>query len=89
MPHKFDRKKTKFRRFVQQIRLFLRLHPSTYPDEFTKVGFVNTLLSDIALSWFVSLLEKKLICSIILKHLWHNFSLHLEKAIEQRLLKQR
>jgi hypothetical protein len=30
---KFDGTRSKFRDFVQQVNLFLRLHPSHYPDD--------------------------------------------------------
>ena len=58
MPDKFDGTRTNFRGFVQQVRLYLRLYPSRYPDEFTQVAFIGTLLSGNARSWFAPLLEK-------------------------------
>jgi hypothetical protein len=44
--------------FVQHINLFLRLHPSRYPDDSTQVAFIGSLLSGSALSWFTPFLEK-------------------------------
>jgi hypothetical protein len=35
MPKKYDGTQSKFRGFVQQVNLFLRLHPSRYPDDST------------------------------------------------------
>ncbi len=58
MPDKFDGTRANFRGFVQQVRLYLRLYPSRYPDGFTQVAFIGTLLSGIARSWLAPLLEK-------------------------------
>src|SRR5918997_1114206 len=58
MPDKFDGTRANFRGFVQQVRLYLRLYPSRYPDGFTQVAFIGTLLSGNARSWFALLLEK-------------------------------
>jgi hypothetical protein len=58
MPDKFDGTRTHFRGFVQQVRLYLRLYSSRYPDGFTQVAFIGTLLSGNARSWFAPLLEK-------------------------------
>src|ERR1700694_5677052 len=58
LPKKFDGTRSKFRGFVQQVKLFLRLHPSRNPHGITQVGFVGTLLSCNALSWFAPLIEK-------------------------------
>jgi hypothetical protein len=41
MLEKFDRTRSKFRGFVQQVNLFLRLHPSCYPDDFIQVEIVK------------------------------------------------
>ena len=49
---------THFRGFVQQVRHYLRLYSSRYPDGFTHVAFIGTLLSGNARSWFAPLLEK-------------------------------
>jgi hypothetical protein len=38
MPEKFDGTRSKFRGFVQQVNLFLQLHPSRYPDDSTQVA---------------------------------------------------
>jgi hypothetical protein len=58
MPEKFDGTRSKFRSFVQQINLFLRLHLSRYPDDSMQVAFIGSLLSGNALSWFAPFLEK-------------------------------
>ena len=58
MPDKFDGTRANFRGFVQQVRLYLRLYHSRYPDGFTQVAFIGTLLSGNARSWFAPLLEK-------------------------------
>jgi len=47
---KFDGIRSKFHNFIQQIKLFLILHPSWYSNDNTQVGFVGTLLSGVALS---------------------------------------
>ena len=59
MPNKFDGTKVKFSGFIQQVRLYLHLHPFRYSNDFVKVGFVRTLLTGIALLWFAPLLERK------------------------------
>jgi hypothetical protein len=56
MPEKFDGTRSKFRGFVQQVNLFLRLHPSCYPDDSTQVAFIGSLLSGSTLSWFAPFL---------------------------------
>jgi hypothetical protein len=47
MPDKFDGTKAIFHEFIQQVRLYLCLHPFSYPNEFAKVGFVGTLLTGL------------------------------------------
>ena len=58
LPEKFDGDRTKLRDFVNQIRLVFRLQPQRYSTEEIQVGFIGTLLTGTALSWFSSLLEK-------------------------------
>jgi hypothetical protein len=58
MPDKFDGTRANFWGFVQQVRLYLRLYSSYYPDGFTQVAFIGTLLSGNARSWLAPLLEK-------------------------------
>ncbi|KAH7439596.1 hypothetical protein KP509_04G068000 [Ceratopteris richardii] len=60
MPEKFDGDRTKFRGFVQQFKLYIRMQPDRYPDEASKVGFIGTLLYGQALSWFAPILEKNM-----------------------------
>lgn len=48
------------------MQLLPHLHPSSYPDNFTKIEFVDSLLSSISLSWFAPLLEKN-------SHVLNNF----------------
>ena len=58
LPEKFDGTRSKFRGFVNQIRMIIRMQPSRYPIEETQVGLIGTLLSGAALSWFSPLVEK-------------------------------
>src|SRR4051794_34453283 len=58
LPEKFDGDRTKLRDFVNKIRLVFRLQPQRYSTEEVQVGFIGTLLTETALSWFSSLLEK-------------------------------
>ncbi|KAH7277256.1 hypothetical protein KP509_39G042600 [Ceratopteris richardii] len=58
MPKKFDADRTKFRGFLQQVKLYIRMQPDRYPDEASKVGFIGTLLCGHALSSFAPILEK-------------------------------
>jgi hypothetical protein len=58
MPEKFDGTRSKFCGFVQQVNLFLRLHPSCYPDDSMQVAFIGSLLSGNVFSWFAPFLEK-------------------------------
>jgi hypothetical protein len=59
MSEKFDGTQSKFRGFVQQVNLFLRLHPSHYPNDSTQVAFIGSLLLGNALSCFAPFLEKQ------------------------------
>ena len=66
MPKKFDGMRSKFRGFVQQVRLLICLQHDRYPDGASQVGLVGTLLLGTTLSWFAPLLEKE-------SFLLHNF----------------
>jgi hypothetical protein len=57
LPEKFDGTRLKFRGFVSQVRLIMQLHPRRYFDDITRVGFVGTLLTGIAATWFAPILE--------------------------------
>lgn len=57
LPEKFDGTRSKFRGFLNQVRLVLRMHPQRYPSDDAKVGLIGTLLSGTALSWLSPLLE--------------------------------
>lgn len=59
LPDKFDGTRSKFRGFVNQIRLITVLQPQRYPTEESRVGLVGTLLTGQALSWFAPLFEKR------------------------------
>ena len=59
LPEKFDGTRSKFRGFVNQIRLVIFLQPERYPTEASRVGLVGTLLAGQALSWFAPLFEKR------------------------------
>jgi hypothetical protein len=58
LQEKFDGDRTKLRDFVNQVRLVFRLQPHIYATEETQVGLIGSLLTETALSWFSSLLEK-------------------------------
>lgn len=58
LPEKFDGTRSKFRGFVNQIRLIIALQSERYPTEESRVGLVGTLLTGQALSWFAPLFEK-------------------------------
>ena len=60
LPDKFDGTRARFRRFLNQIKLIIRLQPQRYEDDFCQVGLVRTLLSGPAQSWFAPLLETSL-----------------------------
>ena len=55
LPEKFDGTCSKFRGFVNQVRLITMLQPQRY---LARVGLVGTLLTGQALSWFAPLFEK-------------------------------
>ena len=55
---KFDGNCSKFQALVNLVQLIFRLQPQRYPTTEAQVGFIGTLLSRVALSWF-SLLSKK------------------------------
>ena len=58
LPEKFDGTRSKFRGFVNQIRLIIALQSQRYPTEESRVGLIGTLLTGQALSWFAPLFEK-------------------------------
>ena len=58
LPMKFDGARSQFRRFLNQVRLVIQMHPSWYPTDASQVGLVGTLLSGTTLVWFAPLLEK-------------------------------
>ena len=45
LPDKFDSARARFRGFINQIKLIIRLQPQRYMDDFCQVGLVGTLLS--------------------------------------------
>jgi hypothetical protein len=57
LSEKFDGTCLKFRGFVSQVRLIMQLHPRSYFDDITRVGFVGTLLTRTAAAWFAPILE--------------------------------
>jgi len=59
LPEKFDGTRSKFRGFVNQVRLVTFLQPERYSTEESRVGLVGTLLTGQALSWFAPLFEKR------------------------------
>lgn len=59
LPDKFDGTRSKFRGFVNQIRLITALQSERYPTEESRVGLIGTLLTGQALSWFAPLFEKR------------------------------
>jgi hypothetical protein len=58
LPDKFDGTRSKYRGFINQLRLVFQLQPDRYPDGRTQVGLLGTLLTGPALSWFAPLLEQ-------------------------------
>jgi hypothetical protein len=57
LPEKFDETRPKFQGFVSQVRLIILLHPRRYLDDTTRIGFVGTLLTGTAVTWFAPILE--------------------------------
>jgi hypothetical protein len=57
LSEKFDKTRSKFRGFVNQVQLITILQPKRYPTEQSQVGLVGTLLTGQVLSWFASLFE--------------------------------
>ncbi len=57
LPEKFDGTHLKFRGFVSQVHLIMQLHPRRYFDDTTRVGFIGTLLTGTAATWFAPILE--------------------------------
>ncbi|CAG8623952.1 17148_t:CDS:2, partial [Racocetra persica] len=58
LPDKFNRSRNKFREFLNQVRLIIRIQPNHYPTGETQVGLLGSLLIGPALFWFVPLLER-------------------------------
>jgi hypothetical protein len=59
LPEKFDDTQSKFRGFVNQVRLITIIQSKCYPTEQSRVGLVGTLLTRQALSWFAPLFERR------------------------------
>ncbi|CAG8757098.1 23693_t:CDS:2, partial [Cetraspora pellucida] len=59
LPDKFDGTRSKFRGFLNQVRLVIRLQPNRYPNNQMQVGLLGSLLMGSALAWFAPLLEKQ------------------------------
>jgi hypothetical protein len=47
----------KISRFHQPLHFIIQLHQHRYPNDQTQVGFINTLLLNIFLTWFTPFLE--------------------------------
>jgi hypothetical protein len=58
LPEKFDGTRSKFRGFINQVRLVIKMQPTRYPNEVVQVGFLASLLQGPALAWFAPLLEQ-------------------------------
>lgn len=59
LPDKFDGSRLKFRGFINQVRLIIRMQPAMYHNDELRVGLLGSLLSGPALSWFAPLLENE------------------------------
>jgi hypothetical protein len=81
LPEKFDGTRSKFREFVNQVWLILQLQPQCYATEAAQVGFIGTLLSGAALSWFAPLLERDSPLLQILKAFLKNSLIRLGRLI--------
>jgi hypothetical protein len=57
LPEKFNGTRPKFRSFVSQVRMIMQLHPRHYFNDTTCVGFIGTLLTGTAATWFAPILE--------------------------------
>lgn len=80
---KFDGTCSKFRGFVNQVRLLIRMQPLQYPIKATQVGLIGTLLSEAALVWYSPLEEKILHYSKIWVDFLMNSSILLEILTKQ------
>lgn len=58
LPAKFDGNKYYARDFINQVKLIFQLQPSRYHNDYVKVGFIGTLLTGSAASWFSPFLEQ-------------------------------
>ena len=58
LPEKFDETRSKFRDFVNHIRLIFCLQAQRYPTAEIQIGLIGGLLTRAAFSWFLPLLEK-------------------------------
>ena len=57
LPKKFDGTRSKFRDFVNHIRLIFRLQAQRYPIAKIQIGLIGNLPTGAAFSWFSPLLE--------------------------------
>jgi hypothetical protein len=61
LSEKFYGTRSKFRGFINQVRLITILQPESYPTEQSGVGLVGTLFTRQALSWFAPLFAKRVL----------------------------
>lgn len=52
MPEKFNGDRRNYREFMSNVRTIFRLKPSTYDTDEKKIGFIGTLLTKQALTWY-------------------------------------
>ena len=57
LPEKFDGTRSKFRDFVNHIRLIFHLQAQRYPTAEIQIGLIGSLLTGAAFSWFSPLSE--------------------------------
>ncbi len=69
---KLDGRWSKFQGLVNQMHLVIRFHLHRYPTGLAQVGLIGTLLSSIALVWFIPSLEHQ-------SPLFNEFEIFLEE----------
>lgn len=57
LPNKYDGSRGACRSFISQVKLIFELQPLRFPNDRVKVGFIGTLLTGTAASWFSPLFE--------------------------------
>lgn len=73
LPNKFDGSRGNCRNFVNQVKLIFLLQPRRYADDATRIGFIGTLLTGPAATWYSPHFESGSSIMSNLELFWRDF----------------